>query len=141
MNLDEIGRNLPALLAALMVAILFVQSGLDKVFDWAGNLGWLTGHFSKTPLAPLVPVLLATITVMELAAGVLAAVGVIYFLVASSTVIIFWSAVVAACALLALFFGQRIAKDYPGAVSIVPYFILVLILLLLTNPFTVRPTV
>lgn len=121
-----------------MVAILFVQSGLDKVFDWSGNLGWLTSHFSKTPLAPLVPVLLATITVMELAAGVLAAVGVIYFLIASSTVIIFWSGVVAALALLALFFGQRIAKDYPGAVSIVPYFILVLILIFLTSPYPKR---
>ena len=138
MNLDEIGRNLPALLAALMVAILFVQSGLDKVFDWAGNLEWLTGHFSKTPLAPLVPVLLAAITVMELAAGVLAAVGLVYFLIASSTVIIFWAAVVAALALLALFFGQRIAKDYPGAVSIVPYFIVVIILIFLTNPYSRR---
>ncbi len=118
-----------------MVAILFIQSGLDKVFDWAGNLEWLTGHFSKTLLAPLVPVLLATITVMELAAGVLAAVGLVYFLIASSTVIIFWSAIVAALALLALFFGQRIAKDYPGAVSIVPYFILVLLLAYATSPF------
>jgi uncharacterized membrane protein YphA (DoxX/SURF4 family) len=134
-NLDEIGRNLPALLGAVMVAVLFIQSGLDKIFDWSGNLGWLNGHFSKTFLAPMVPVLLATITVMEIAAGLLAAVGVIYFLIASSTVLIFWSAVVAALALLALFFGQRIAKDYPGAAVIVPYFILSLILIYLTNPY------
>jgi uncharacterized membrane protein YphA (DoxX/SURF4 family) len=138
MILDEIVRNLPALLAALMVAILFIQSGLDKVFDWAGNLEWLTGHFSKTFLAPLVPLLLGTITVMELAAGALAAVGLVYFLVASSTVIIFWSTVVAALSLLSLFFGQRIAKDYPGAVSIIPYFILVLLLMFLTSPFSSR---
>jgi uncharacterized membrane protein YphA (DoxX/SURF4 family) len=137
-NFDEIGRNLPALLAALMVAILFIQSGLDKVFDWTGNLGWLTGHFSKTLLAPLVPVLLGTITIMELAAGGLAAAGFVYFLIASSTVIIFWSAVVAALSLLSLFFGQRIAKDYPGAVSIVPYFILVLLLMFLTSPYPRR---
>lgn len=135
MNFEEIGRNLPALLAALMVAVLFVQSGLDKIFDWSGNLGWLTGHFSKTPLASFVPVLLATITVMELAAGTLAAVGIIYFLITSSTVLIFWAGVIAAFALLALFFGQRVAKDYPGAVSIVPYFILVLLLIYLTSPF------
>lgn len=135
MDLDQIGRNIPALLAAALVAVLFIQSGLDKVFDWAGNLGWLNGHFSKTFLAPLVPALLATITVMELAAGCLAAVGVVYFLMASSTVLIFWAAAVAAIALLSLFFGQRIAKDYPGAVSIVPYFILVLLLMYLTNPF------
>ena len=138
MNLEEIGRNLPALLAALMVAVLFLQSGLDKVVDWAGNLGWLTGHFSKTFLAPLVPLLLGTITVMELAAGTLAAVGLVYFLIASSTVIIFWSTVVAALSLLSLFFGQRIAKDYPGAVSIVPYFILVLVLMFFTNPYSSR---
>jgi len=137
-NLEEIGRNLPALLAALMVAVLFLQSGLDKVFDWSGNLGWLTGHFSKTFLAPLVPLLLGTITVMELAAGTLAAVGLVYFLIASSTVIIFWSTVVAALSLLSLFFGQRIAKDYPGAVSIVPYFILVLVLMFFTNPYSSR---
>jgi len=137
-NLEEIGRNLPALLAALMVAVLFLQSGLDKVFDWTGNLGWLTGHFSKTFLAPLVPLLLGTITVMELAAGTLAAVGLVYFLIASSTVIIFWSTVVAALSLLSLFFGQRIAKDYPGAVSIVPYFILVLVLMFFTNPYSSR---
>lgn len=135
MNFGEIGKELPALLAAVMVAILFIQSGLDKVFDWSGNLGWLTGHFSKTFLAPLVPVLLATITLMELGAGLLAAAGIIYFLAVSSTILIFWSAVVAALALLALFFGQRIAKDYPGAGSIVPYFILVCLLMYVTNPF------
>lgn len=138
MNFDEIGRNLPALLAAVMVAVLFIQSGLDKVFDWAGNLGWLNGHFSKTFLAPFVPVLLATITVMELSAGVLASVGVVYFLIASSTVVIFWASAVAALALLALFFGQRIAKDYPGAAVIVPYFILVSLLMYVTNPY-IRP--
>ena len=126
------------LLTALLVAILFVQSGLDKVFDWSGNLGWLNGHFSKTFLAPFVPILLGTITIMELAAGLLAAVGVVYLLTASSSVIIFWSSVVAALALLALFFGQRIAKDYPGAAVIVPYFILVTALMILTNPYSIR---
>ena len=135
MNFDTIGRNLPALLAAVMVAVLFIQSGLDKVFDRRGNLEWLTGHFAKTPLAPLVPVLLAVITVMEIAAGVLAAVGVAYLLFASSTVLIFWSSVVASLALLSLFFGQRVAKDYPGAAVIVPYFILALLVMFLTNPF------
>ncbi len=139
MSFDEIARNLPALFAAAMVAVLFIQSGLDKVFDRAGNLEWLNGHFAKTPLAPFVPVLLATITAMEIAAGILSAVGIFYFLIASSTVIIFWAAAVAALALLSLFFGQRIAKDYPGAAVIVPYFILVLLLMYLTNPFVGRP--
>lgn len=136
MNIEDIGRNLPALLAAVLVAILFIQSGLDKVFDWGGNKEWLTSHFSKTFLASAVPLLLATITIMEIGAGLLAAVGVVYFLFASSTLLIFWASVVAAFALLSLFFGQRLAKDYPGAAVIVPYFILVGLLMFLTNPYT-----
>lgn len=135
MDFNEIGRNLPVLLAAAMVAILFIQSGLDKVFDWSGNLGWLNDHFSKTFLARFVPLLLATITAMELAAGLIAAAGIIYLIAASSTVLIFWATVVAALALLALFFGQRIAKDYPGAAVIVPYFILVSLVMYVTNPY------
>lgn len=133
--MESIFKNLPALLAALLVAILFIQSGLDKVFDWKGNLEWLTGHFSKTFMAPMVPLLLATITVMELGSGLLAAAGIIYFLAAGSTVLIFYAAVLASLSVLALFFGQRVAKDYPGAAVLVPYFILLLILIILTNPY------
>lgn len=136
MNIETIGRNLPELFAALFVSILFIQSGLDKVFDRRGNLEWLSGHFSKTLLAPFVPFLLVTITIMELAAGVLCAAGIVYFLVASSVVLIFYASVIAALALTALFFGQRVAKDYPGAAVLVPYFILVGFLMFLTNPFS-----
>jgi hypothetical protein len=135
MAFDPLLKNLPALFAALLVAILFIQSALDKVFDWKGNLEWLTGHFSKTFLAPLVPMMLATITVMELATGFLAAAGIIYFVVAGSLALIFWASVIGAASIVALFFGQRVAKDYPGAAILVPYFILLLILMLLTNPY------
>ena len=73
MPIDQIAKNLPAILCALFVAILFIQSGLDKVFDWKGNLGWLTGHFSKTFLAGTVPIMLGTITLLEIATGLLSA--------------------------------------------------------------------
>src|SRR5215207_4325219 len=109
MTIDQIFRNLPALFAAVVVAILFLQSGLDKVFDWKGNLEWLSGHFSKTFLARMVPLMFATITVMELATGVLAAVGLVYFFVTGSTVVIFYSSIGGAASLAALFFGQRMA--------------------------------
>ena len=135
MALDLLMKNLPALFDALLVAILFIQSGLDKVFDWKGNLGWLTGHFSKTFLAPMVPMMLATITVMELATGFLSAAGIIYFLLAGSLTVIFWASVIGAASITALFFGQRVAKDYPGAAVLVPYFILLLIMMFLTDPF------
>jgi uncharacterized membrane protein YphA (DoxX/SURF4 family) len=138
MRVEEIVRHLPALFGALILAILFIQSGLDKVFDWKGNLGWLTGHFSKTFLAPTVPLLLATITVMELTTGVLSAIGIVHFFVTSSASVIFWSAALGTASLSALFFGQRIAKDYPGAAVLIPYFLLTLFLMYLTNPYS-RP--
>ncbi len=135
MQFEELGKNLPALFSALLVSILFIQSGLDKVFDWKGNLEWLTGHFSKTFLRGMVSPMLATVTVMELATGFLSAVGIIYFFIAGSTVLIFYAAAFGAASIIALFFGQRVAKDYAGAAVLIPYFILLIILMYLTNPF------
>jgi hypothetical protein len=126
MTFETIVRHLPALFAALFVAILFIQSGLDKVFDWKGNLGWLTGHFEKTPMASMVPIMLGMITVMEIATGFLSAAGIVYFLVSGSLAVIFWAAALGAASITALFFGQRLAKDYPGAAVLVPYFLLML---------------
>jgi len=133
-SIDEILKNLPGLFAAAFLTILFVQSGLDKVFDWKGNLGFLTGHFSKTFVAGMVPVMLGTITFMEIATGILAAAGVIYFLATGSLIVIFYAGALGAASTTALFFGQRIAKDYPGAAVLVPYFILMLITMYLSRP-------
>ncbi len=136
MHFDEILKNLPALFSSLLVSILFVQSSLDKFFDWGGNLGWLTGHFSKTILRGMVVPMLATIAVLEFATGLLAGAGIIYFLATGSLVVIFGASIAGAAALTALFFGQRVAKDYPGAAILVPYFILMLVTMLLTNPYS-----
>jgi hypothetical protein len=135
MTLEEIGKNLPALFGALLVSILFIQSGLDKVFDWRGNLEWLTGHFSKTFLRGMVAPMLASITVMEIATGFLSAAGTVYFLATGSPSLIFYASVLGAASIVALFFGQRVAKDYAGAAVLIPYFILMIILMYLTNPF------
>lgn len=133
MHLNDIIGNLPALFCALLVSILFIQSGLDKVFDWKGNLEWLTGHFSKTFLNGVVPMMLATITLMELASGFLSLAGIIYFLVVGTNILIFWASALGAASIIALFFGQRIAKDYAGAAVLVPYFILLILLIYLTR--------
>jgi uncharacterized membrane protein YphA (DoxX/SURF4 family) len=106
--------------------ILFLQSGIDKVFDRQGNLQWLTGHFAKSPLAGMVPLLLGLITIMELAAGALSAIGCVIILLHHNSTVAFYGVLLAALALLALFFGQRMAKEYPGAAALVPYFLVVI---------------
>ena len=79
--------------------------------------------------------MLATITVTELATAVLSAVGIIYFLATGKSIVIFYASIVGGASVLALFFGQRVAKDYPGAAVLVPYFLLLIVMMVLTNPF------
>src|SRR5947207_947213 len=75
------------ILVAALLAILFLQSGIDKIADRRGNLEWLKGHFAKSPLAGTVPALLTAITILEVAAGVLSALGcVLLLLLRDSTV-------------------------------------------------------
>ncbi|WP_224368813.1 DoxX family protein [Hyalangium versicolor] len=106
------------------LAITFLQSSLDKVFDWKGNLGWQTQFFSKVPvLRGIVKPLLATLTVMELAAGVLCAVGLVALVATGSPRLACLGSMVAGLCCLALVGGQRIAKDYAGAAPIAPYFL------------------
>lgn len=133
MQPDLIFKNLPALFCALFVAVLFIQSGLDKVFDRKGNLEWLTGHFSRSFLAPFVTPMLATITLMEIATGVLAAVGIVYFVATGSLSLIHYASIIGGASITALFFGQRVAKDYAGAAVLVPYFILMMAVMYLTG--------
>ena len=109
------------------LAILFLQSGIDKLIDYRSNLEWLKGHFAKSPLAGVVPVLLTAITLLELAAGALSAIGCLILIVSRGTTLAFYGAITSAVALIALFFGQRMAKDYAGAAVLDPYFLLVLI--------------
>ena len=111
---------------AAFLAILFLQSGIDKVVDRRGNLEWLKGHFAKSALAGAVPALVTVITILELAAGVLSAVGCLTLIVLHDSTVAFYGAVVSAVAIIALFFGQRMAKDYAGAAVLVPYFLLTL---------------
>jgi hypothetical protein len=114
------------ILVSAFLAILFVQSGIDKIIDYGNNLQWLKGHFAKSPLGGVVPMLLTTLTMLELAAGGLSAIGCVVLLVSRESAVAFYGAVVSAIALIALFFGQRMAKEYAGAAVLVPYFLVTL---------------
>ncbi|MBN1206882.1 MAG: DoxX family protein [Myxococcaceae bacterium] len=111
-------------LPVAFLAITFVQSGLDKVLDWKGNLGWQTQLFSKVPvLRGLVKPLLASLTLLELAAGALCAAGVVALVATGSPRLACMGAMVSGVTFLALLFGQRMAKEYAGAASVGPYFL------------------
>jgi diacylglycerol kinase len=115
------------ILTSAFLAVLFLQSGIDKIVDRRGNLEFLQGHFAKSPLAGTVPLLVTVITVLEIAAGALSAIGCAMIILTRDPAIAFYGAVISALSILGLFFGQRMAKDYAGAAILVPYFLLSLV--------------
>jgi hypothetical protein len=118
--------DLLQILASAFLTILFLQSGIDKIVDRRGNLEWLTAHFAKSPLGGIVPAMLTAITILEIAAGALSAIGCVMIMISRDSILAFYGAIIAAIAIVALFFGQRMAKDYAGAAVLVPYFLLAL---------------
>ena len=114
-------------LVSAFLAILFGQSGIDKIVDRQGNFEWLKGHFAKSPLAGVVPLLLISITILEVVAGVVSALGCVLLLLLRDSTVAFYGALISAIAIVALFFGQRMAKEYGGAAVLVPYFLLTLV--------------
>ncbi|MGB5435084.1 MAG: DoxX family membrane protein [Maribacter sp.] len=124
-------NNSTEILLSLFLAITFVQSGLDKLFDWGGNLSWLKGHFENTPLKNMVPLLLGIVLALEVVAGILCAIGIVQLARNGETELGFYGAILSCVVLLMLLFGQRVAKDYDGARTIVIYFVPAILLVYL----------
>ncbi len=127
--LANLGIETPLLLqlfTSLFMAILFIQSGLDKVFNYQNEKSFYESHFSKSPLKNTVSFLMPTITLSELAAGFLSGIGFVILLSGGGSAFAFWGMFFSALSLCMLFFGQRMAKDYAGAAVLVPYFLVAL---------------
>lgn len=112
------------ILCLAFLAILFLQSGLDKVFNYKGNKEWLSEHFAKSPLKNTVGLLMPLIALLEVSAGAFSAVGIVMIFVDGSATIGLIGAQLSTLSILALFFGQRVAQDYVGAATLTTYFII-----------------
>jgi len=110
-----------------MVAILFLQSGIDKVINWSGEKGFYESHFKNTFLKNTVGLLMPIITLSELLAGFVTLGGLVMFLLNGDTEVAKWGMLLASISIIQLFFGQRVAKDFAGAATLVPYFFLTVV--------------
>src|SRR5690606_8877579 len=119
--------TLVALLAGPLLAITLLQSGLDKVFDFKGNLGWMVPHFAKSPRAGAVPALLGILTVLERASGALCGVGAVLAVFGNHAAWLQLGLMLSGLTFCALLLGQRLAGDYAGAAGLVPYFLAALV--------------
>jgi len=124
-------NHITEILILMFLAITFLQSGIDKISDWKGNIEWLKSHFSETFLKNKVPFSVGLILVLEMISGLLAVIGILSILINQNTEIAFISGIISCITLLFLLLGQRVAKDYDGARTIVIYFVPALFLVYL----------
>jgi hypothetical protein len=116
-------ENLAAFFILLFLAITFIQSGLEKINDWNNTQAWLKEHFANTFLAKKVTFSLITVLILEIIAGILCCIGIIELSLIGGNSFGKYGASVSCVVLLLLLFGQRVAKEYDGARTIVIYFI------------------
>jgi putative oxidoreductase len=126
--------NDPAVVLILLFLIVtFIQSGIDKLLDWKGNVSFIKGHFKNSPLKNTVPLLLTIILITEILAGILMVIGIYQLYTSEAKEIALLGIELSAITLILLLVGQRLAKDYVGAASLAVYFIITLIGVFLLN--------
>ena len=119
--------NYPAeVLLLIFLIITFIQSGIDKLLNWNGNISFIKEHFKNSPLKNAVPLLLGIILIVEIVAGILMSIGVYELYTSEAKEIALLGVELSAVALIFLLIGQRLAKDYAGAMSLGVYFIITL---------------
>jgi len=111
------------LLILVFILLTFAFSGIEKVADWKGQIRWLSVHFKGTFLVAILPLLLGTLVVLDVVVSTLSILGIFFILQLQDRTIGLYACILAAIILLFLLFGQRMAKDFQGAFTIVGYFI------------------
>lgn len=120
-------------LILLFLIVTFLQSGVDKLIDWNGNLSFIKVHFKNSPLKNSVPLLLAIILIMEILASLLMIIGIYQLYTSGLKEMAILGVILSGLSLIFLLVGQRLAKDYAGAMTLAVYFIITIIgLILLT---------
>jgi len=125
-------QNYPAeILTLLFLIVTFLQSGIDKITDWKGNVSFITDHFKNSPLKNMVPMLVGTILVMEIIASLLMGFGIYKLIAVADKSFALLGAEISAISLIFMLIGQRLAKDYAGAMTLAIYFIINIFALIL----------
>lgn len=122
-----IPENIAFLFVLAFLLIVFIQSGIDKIIDYKGNLTFLKGLFKAFFSPPLITLALVSVTILEVISGVLCLIGIGDFILNDSSFIGLLGLITGSFALLILLFGQRVSKNYEGAKTIAIYFILAMI--------------
>lgn len=110
----------------LFLIITYVISGYEKISDWKGNVNFIKNHFQNSPFKNKVPFLLAILLIIEIIASILMIIGVYQIYASEAKEIALLGIELSAVSIIFMLIGQRLAKDYPGAMSLGVYFIITL---------------
>ena len=122
-QMKVLSENSAELLILVFLIVTFLQSGIDKITDWRGNISFIKGHFKDSPLKNLVPFLLRIIVITELAASLFMIIGAYEIFLRGVSYFALLGLQLSAVTLIFLLIGQRLAKDYQGAMTLAVYFI------------------
>ena len=122
--MELIQKHATELLILLFLIVTFLQSGIDKVTDWNGNVSFIKEHFKNSPFKNMVPLLLVVILVMELLSGAFMFIGIFNLITLGNGALALLGIQIAALSLIFLLIGQRLAKDYAGAMTLAVYFLI-----------------
>ncbi len=113
------------------ILILFGQTAADKLFNWDANKDYLKNYFTNSPLNKFSGILFFILFFLEASAFLFSSLAIFNLLLISCgagypDAVVFLngqSALSMDLALLGIFFGQRLAKDYASAASSTTYLI------------------
>ena len=131
--MELIQKHATEILILLFLIVTFLQSGIDKVTDFNGNASFIKEHFANSPLKNMVPLLLVIILVMEIIAGAFMFIGIFNLVTTGNGELALLGTQIAALSLIFLLVGQRLAKDYAGAMTLAVYFIITIFGMYLLN--------
>ncbi len=112
------------ILILLFFIITYFLSVLEKIADWKGTVIYYKHHFEKTILKNMIPLLLIKVLIFEISAVILLTIGLYYLVLENAVIVAKVGLEISAITLLLFLVGQRLAKDYHGAMNIAVYFIL-----------------
>ena len=108
----------------LFFIITYLFSATEKLADWKGTIQYYTQHFKGTIFQNLVPILLINVVILEILTVISLLFGIYFILFQDAFLVAKIGLEISAITLLLSLIGQRIAKDYQGAMNITVYFIL-----------------
>lgn len=126
--------NYPAeILILFFLIITFLISVVEKILDWQGTLYFIKNHFKNSPLKKYVPFLVSILVILEIIATIFMSVGIYQLYTSAIKDFALIGLELSAIVLIFMLIGQRLAKDYPGAMSLAVYFILTVFGVFLLN--------